>query len=180
MFSILGIMTAAGGLFLFLWYRTLAGLPAKQQPQFVRPYVFKWGVPAVSLLVFLAGVIMLWEVNRRGAVITLVVAVAAAFLILKFDRYSANMRMIRDRYRRIRQADPAMEEMEALFHIAEWRYPKWPHDRLVELVAGKNLEEVVLLMIITDFDINPLADWELYRSLKAKCSRIVGITNMTN
>ncbi len=173
MFSILGIMTAAAGLFLFLWYRTLAALPAKQQPQFVRPYVFKWGVPAVSLLVFLASVIMLWEVSRREAVITVVVAVAAAFLIVKFDRYSANMRMIRDRYYRIRQADPAMEETEALFHTAAWRYPKWPHDRLVELVAGKNLEELVLLMIINDFDISPLADWELYRTLKRKCALIV-------
>ncbi len=174
MFSILGFMTAAGGLFLFLWYRTLAGLPAKQQPQFVRPYVFKWGVPAVSLLVFLAGVVMLREVSLAQAAVALVAAAIAASLVIRFDRYTANMRLIRDRYRRIHKADPSMEEAEVLFHTAAWRYPKWTHDRLVELVAGKNLEELVLLMIINDYDINPLSDWELYRSLKSKCSKIVG------
>ncbi len=173
MLSVLGVMTAAGGLFLFLWYRTLAGLPMKQQPRFVRPYLFKWGVPAVSLLVFMAGVIMLWEVSVREAVVALIAAAVAAFLIIRFDRYSSNMRLIRDRYRRIRQADPAMEETEALFKTATWRYPEWSHDRLVELVAGKNLEELVLLMIINDFDINPISDWELYRTLKAKCSELV-------
>ncbi len=173
MFTFLGVMTASGGVFLFLWYRTLASLPQKQQPHFVRPAVFKWGVPAVSLLVFAAGIIILWGVGVRETVITLLAAGAAACLIIRFDRYSANMRMIRDRYRRVREANPAMEDSEALFQTAAWRYPKWSHDRLVELVAGKNLEELILLMIINDFDINPISDWELYRNLKGKCSRVV-------
>ncbi len=173
MLSILGVMSAAGGLFLFLWYRTLAGLPGKQRPQFVRPAIFKWGVPIVSILVFGAGVIILWGVSSAQAGIALLVAAVAAFLIIRFDRYSANMRLICDRYHRVRRADPALEETQALFQTAAWRYPKWPHDRLVELVAGKSLEELVLLMVINDFDINPLDDWELYRTLKAKCSKVV-------
>ncbi len=173
MFHFLGIMTAAGGLFLFLWYRTLAGLPARQQPQFVRPWIFKWGVPSVSLLVFVAGLLIQWEVSTVEALTVLSVSAAAACLIIRFDRYSANMRIIRDRYRKVRAANPGMEDAKVLYQTAAWRYPDWTHDRLVELVAGKNLEELMLLMIINDFEINPISDWELYRSLKAKCSRIV-------
>ncbi len=173
MFSFLGILTVAGAMFLFLWYRTVAGLPVKQQPPFARPGVFKWGVPAVSLAVFAAGIYILSEVNRRVAAIAVVAAAAGAFLIIRFDRYSANMRLICDHYREFRRVNPDREDIEALFHTAAWRYPQWSHDRLVELVAGKNIEELLLLMIINDYEINPISDWELYRTLKAKAARIV-------
>jgi hypothetical protein len=173
MFSLLGIMTVAGGLFLFLWYRTVAGLPVRQQPQFSRPAVFKWGVPAVSLAVFATGMYLLAEVSRGQAAIAAGAAALVMFLVIRFDRYSANMRLIHDHYSEVRRANPEMEEIEALFLTAAWRYPKWSHDRLVELVAGKSIEELVLLMILNEYEINPISDWELYRTLKAKAAGIV-------
>jgi len=173
MFSLLGIMSAAGGLFLFLWYRTVAGLPVKQRPVFSRPAAFKVGVPAVSILVFAAGFFLLKAVSWSLAVISALIAVLATFVILRFDRYSANMRLIYGHYREIRRSSAGLEEIEVLFHTAAWRYPKWSHDRLVELVAGKNIEELILLMMLNEYDVNPISDWELYRSLKAKASQIV-------
>jgi hypothetical protein len=72
----------------------------------------------------------------------------------------------------VRRANPDMEEIEVLFQTAAWRYPKWSHDRLVELVAGKTIEDLILLMILSEYDINPISDWELYRNLKAKAAKI--------
>jgi hypothetical protein len=172
MLSFLGIMTAAGGLFLFLWYRTIAGLPIKQQPLFIRPALFKWGVPAISLLVFASGILLMTAVNPILAVSAAAVSGLLAFLIIRFDRYSANMRLIHDHYCRVRRANPDMEEIEVLFQTAAWRYPKWSHDRLVELVAGKSVEDLLLLMILNEYGINPISDWELYRTLKAKAAQI--------
>jgi hypothetical protein len=172
MLTALGFLTAAAGLFLLLWYRTVVSLPAQVRPAFVLWAPFKWGLPLLAVLVFLAG---LYLAALTGAVYAIALLAASAllvFLALRFDRYSAQMRLIVSRYRDLREADPAMEEIELLFLIARWRYPKWGHDRLVELVAGKNIRELVLLMMVQENGINPLRDWELYRSLRSRAARI--------
>jgi len=170
--SAFGLMTAAAGLFLFLWYRTIAGLPLRQRPQFSRPAVFKWGVPGVGIAVFVAGLFLTAEVSLRLTATAGASAALFVFLIIRYDRYSANMRLIMDRYRKVRRANPDIEEIQVLYRTAAWRCPKWPHDRLVELVAGKSVEDLILLMIINEYEINPISDWELYRTLKAKAARI--------
>ncbi len=174
MLIVLGIMTATGGLFLFLWYRTVVGLPQKLQPQFIRPYLFKWGVPGVSFAVFASGLFLLASVHLSLAAAAVFVAVGLVYLISRLDRYSADMRIIRDRYLEIRETNNGLPDKEALLQTARWRYPDWSHDRLVELVAGKDIEGLTLLMILNEHGINPLSDWELYRSLKAKAARILG------
>ena len=174
MLIVLGILTATGGLFLFLWYRTVVSLPQRLQPRFIRPYVFKWGVPAISLAVFASGLFLLASVHLWAAAITVLVSAGIGIIIARFDRYSAEMRIIRDQYREIRRANPALADEETLFHTARWRYPGWSHDRLVELIAGKDIESLTLLMILNEHGINPISDWELYRSLKSKAARIIG------
>ena len=177
MLTVLGSMTAAGGLFLFLWYRTVVGLPVKLQPKFTRPLVFKWGIPAVSAAVFVSGIVLLGAVGLGIAATAFLVLIVSALLVVRLDRFSAEMRAIRDKYREIRRANPELQNDELLFHTARWRYPAWSHDRLVELVAGKDIQSLVLLMIINENSINPISDWELYRSLKVKAERIVGLEN---
>ena len=173
MLTTLGAMTATAGLFLVLWYRIVVSLPAQQRPQFTQPAAFRWGVPLVSLLLFSTGLFLLAAVSPWLALAGAGIAAGIALLLLKFDRYSADIRMIHDRYWKIRHANPAMEDIEALFYTAQWRYPGWTHDRLVELVAGKDIQSLILLMLISENKINPISDWELYRSLKAKVARIV-------
>ena len=173
MMILLGLMTAAGGLFLFLWYRTVVNLPRKQQPQFILPAAFRWGVPAISLILFLAGTSLIASINPMAALMTAAGSFLLSYLTIKFDRYSANARMIFGHYSRLRQANPGMEEAEVLFRTAHWRYPDWSHDRLVEMTAGKDIGSLVLLMLISEYEINPIQDWELYRSLKTKVAGIV-------
>src|SRR5881397_657928 len=176
MLPALGAMTAAGGLFLFLWYRTVVALPAAEQPLFIRPAAFKWGVPTLALVLFVTGVFLLGTVRLPLAWVAAGAAALAVVLVLKFDRYSAEIRVIHDRYRSLRQANPQTEEIEVLFHTARWRYPAWTHDRLVELVAGKDIQSLILLMLINENKINPISDWELYRLLKVKVARTTGTT----
>ncbi len=170
---LLGAMTAAGGLFLYLWYRTVVSLPVRKQPAFIHGTVFKWGIPSLSLILFAAGLLLLYEVSAWLAAGTLGVGALLSYLVVKFDRYTAEMRIINDYYRKVRDANAEMDEIEVLYLTAQWRNPGWSHDRLVELVAGKDLESLILLMILNENKINPISDWELYRSLKAKAASIV-------
>jgi hypothetical protein len=167
-----GALTTAGGLFLLLWYRTLAGLPVRLQPSVVRRGPFKWGVPAAGLVVFAAGLYLLGCVAMWAAAAALALSGILGFSLLKFDRYSANMRLICDHYLGVREAHPDMPEIEVLFLTARWRYPTWSHDRILELVAGKDIQTLILLAVVNENKINPISDWELYRSLKAKAERI--------
>jgi len=47
----------------------------------------------------------------------------------------------------------------------------------VELVAGKDIENLMLLMLINENKVNPISDWELYRSSKAKAARVASAGN---
>jgi hypothetical protein len=169
---LLGLATLVGGLFLFLWYRTIASLPVRTRPRFIRRGLFKWGIPATGAAVIAAGVYLLSQVGYRLAGVVLACAAGLSFLVVKYDRYSAEMRIIHDHYRKLRAANRNMDEMELLYLTAEWRYPRWSHDRLVELVAGKDIGSLILLMLINDSRIDPISDWELYRSLKSKVEKI--------
>src|SRR5213593_3211385 len=115
MFTILGAMTAAGGLFLILWYRTVVSLPVQQQPLFIHSAAFKWGIPLLALLLFLTGIFLLAAINPWLALAGAGIAFLVGAILLKFDRYTADIRVIYDYYRKIRDANPAMEDSEVLF-----------------------------------------------------------------
>src|SRR5438552_18574807 len=102
------------------------------------------------------GVFLLGTVRLRLAWVAAGAAALAVVLVLKFDRYSAEIRVIHDRYRSLRQANPQTEVIEVLFHTARWRYPSWTHERLVELVAGKDIPILILLMFVVDNNYNAI------------------------
>jgi hypothetical protein len=174
MMAALGGLLAVVGLFLFLWYRTAAALPARRQPAFLRLSRFKWGLPALSLLLFGSGAALLAGVSLAAAAATAAMAVLLGWITVHFNRYSAEMRLILGRYRRIHEANPSLDESQTLFLTAKWRYPDWSQDRILELVAGKDIEGLILLILLRDYEINPISDWELYRDLKARAARMAG------
>jgi hypothetical protein len=170
----LGILFTAVGLFLFLWYRTVVALPEATRPAGVRRRPFKWGIPVLSACFFLTGIFLLAREGIWPALGGLAGSVTLAFIQIKYDRYTAAMRIIVDQYRKIGARQPNMEELELLYLTAKWRYPDWSHDRLLELVAGKDIESLILLMLLNENKINPITDWELYRSLREKAAAVVG------
>jgi hypothetical protein len=174
MLTFLGAMTTVAGLFLLLWYRTVVALPVKRQPLFIHPVLFKWGVPIFGIAIFAAGLYLLSTISHGLAGAVFAASLILFVLVTRFDRYSAEMRIIHHHYRGVRETNPGLEEIEVLFLTAKWRYPQWSHDRVVELVAGKDIESLILLMLINENKINPITDWELYRSLRTKAARLVG------
>ena len=169
---VLGTVTTAGGLFLFLWYRTIAGLPRKRRPSFAHATPFKWGFPAFAAAMFACGLLLLSRAGPKALTAGAGLSLAAGIALVCFDRYSATMRIIYGHYREVR-AMPGVSEPEALFLTARWRYPDWSEDRVLELIAGKDIENVILLMIIQENEVHPISDWELYRALRAKAARLV-------
>jgi hypothetical protein len=170
--SLLGVAALSGGLFILLWYKTLVALPIGRRPRFVYHPVFKWGVPVAATSLGGLGWYRLVMIGMRVAVPAFACMLLIAFLILRFDRYSADMRILYDRYLRIRREEPGLEDFEILYHVARWRYPQWSQDRIVELAAGKGIQELILLIVLNENKINPISDWELYRSIKNKAARI--------
>ncbi len=173
MLIIAGAFTTAGGIFLLLWYRTLAGLPRRQQPPWVRRTPFKWAAPVLGATMFAGGLFALARATPAAAWAGAVLSILIAFALLRFDRYSATMRIIHDHYLQVLREKSGATETDALFLTARWRYPDWSEDRIAELIAGKGIESVILLMTIQENSIHPISDWELYRSLRAKAARIV-------
>lgn len=163
----------ACGVFLALWYRTVFWLPARRRPSFANLGLVRWGIPTISIVFTASGIVVLYRASVALLITITMVIILLAFLILKFDRYTATATELYDVYRKIRLANPSMEELEVLYHMAEHRYPRWPQDRILELVAGKDIENLILVTLVQENDINPLADWELYRFLKKKVSRVV-------
>jgi hypothetical protein len=177
MLTALGCFMTAVGLFLLLWYRTVVGLPESTRPAGIHHIHFKWGVPSLGVMLILLGILSLAWDSLWYALGGLAGTAMLAFLLIRFDRYTATMRIIFDRYKKFSGMNPNMEEMELLYHTARWRYPDWTHDRLVELVAGKDIESLILLMLLNENKINPITDWELYRSLRLRAADITKSLN---
>ena len=125
MIMILGAMTVAGGAFLFLWYRIAVSLPVQKRPRFVHTPAFKWGVPALAGMLFLIGCVLMARMSVRYAVAAALMSGLVAFLLIYFDQYSANARLIYGHYKAVRTENPDLDEIEVLFETASWRYPDW-------------------------------------------------------
>lgn len=167
-----GALTAAAGLFLFLWLRTVASLPAARQPRFIGRTSFRWGVLAISIALFVTGTYLLALASFMAGLVALVTAPTVVLLVVKFDPYSAGMRIMYGDYKQLRRANPDLCQPDLLFRTACRAYPGWSEDRVVELVAGKDIESLMLLTAIRKHGVNPITDWELYRALRKKASRI--------
>ena len=174
MLAFSGVLAVAGGLLVFAWYRTVAALPASRRPSFIRGAFCKWALPVLGLAGFAAGLLLLRTVDVRLALGVAGAAILLLVLVIKFDRYSATARLINDRYQTLRLDRPDLDHAEALFQTARWRYPHWSEERVLQFIAGKDIAELILLIVISENGINPLADWELYRSVKRKVSCIAG------
>lgn len=174
MLTLAGTLAVLFAVFLLAWYRTVVSLPAARRPAFTGVPLFKWGVPAASALAFGAGLLAAGSRSGWTALVLSAAGAALATLLIGFDRYSAQMRDVYARYRSFKAERPHVGEAEALFRTARWRYPDWSEDRLAELISGKDIENLLLLMIIQENRINPISDWDLYRTLRAKAAAISG------
>ena len=109
MWNALGIISAGAGVFLLLWYRTVVMLPVARQPHIIHRRMFRLGVPALGGSLCCCGFALISISSLVLAATTCFAGLVFAFLVIRFDRYTASMRMIYGQYGNIRTENPEMQ-----------------------------------------------------------------------
>ncbi len=170
--TLLGILVGLTGTFLMVWALTVRRFPQAQQPAFARQGWFRVALPLLSLALFIAGHAAAILNNWIAGGVSLAVTVGLALLALKHDQYSAMAQILFDDYAELKRKNSGAAEFQILYSIAKSRRPLWNEDRIVEFCSGKDVKQLVLLMLLMEYEIHPLNDMKLYEMLKSKVERL--------
>jgi hypothetical protein len=138
-----------------------------QRPAFSRAPWFSLGVPLLGLLVFFLGFGLAIHRSWLWGGVSVAITLALGALLLRHDQYSAGARILFDDYLRLKKENPTSSDFDLLYSIVKVRRPHWKEDRVMELCAGKDIRQLVLLLLVIEYDVHPLNDMRLYERLKA-------------
>jgi hypothetical protein len=169
---VLTILLAVLGCFLIVWSVSLRRLSAAQRPRFSRRPIFLWGVPALGASLALVGFTLALQRSLFWTGLSLALSLVLGWLILYNDQYSAMMRILYDDYLTLKRQNPGSSEFDLLFSIVKSRYPRWSEDRKMEICVGKDIKQLVLLLVVIEHEIHPLNDMTLYERLKTKAETL--------
>ncbi len=170
--TFLGIFAGLLGAFLIVWVLGVRRLPFAQQPGFSRRPWFRGGVPALGLLLFLGGFGLALRTNWITGGLSLLAALVLSALLLRHDQYSAMAQILLDDYHTLKRENPEAKEFHVMYSIVKSRRPLWNEDRITEFCSGKDIKQLVLLLLLLEYEIHPLNDMKLYENLKAKVERL--------
>jgi hypothetical protein len=139
-----------------------------QRPLFSRAAWFACGVPSLGIVLFVAGFGVALRQHPASALSTLAVMLMLGFLLFRHDPHSAMARILFDDYLALRKENPGSNDFDLFYSIVKSRRPRWNEDRIMEFCAGKDIKQLVLLLLITEYEIHPLNDMRLYEALKGK------------
>ena len=122
----------------------------------------------MGMVLFLAGFGLALSENLRWGIAALVVTLALGFLLFRHDSYSAMARILFDDYLALKKENPGSNDFDLFYSIVKSRRPRWNEDRIMEFCAGKDIKQLVLLLLITEYEIHPLNDMRLYETLKSR------------
>ena len=165
-------LLAATGCFLIVWTNALKRLSLAQRPRFSRRPLFVWGVPMLGGLLAILGFAVALRRNLPWTTAIAALCFLLGWLVLRHDQYSAMMRVIYDDYVSLKRQNPGGSEFDLLFSIIKFHYPRWSEDRKMEICAGKDIKQLVLLLVILEYEIHPLNDMPLYERLKARAENL--------
>ena len=166
--TLLAFFVGLLGAFLVLWPLSIRRLSVAQRPPFSRPLWFGIGVPFLGILLFVAGFGLAIRRNWLWGGASLGITLALGALLLRHDQYSAIARTLFDDYLTLKKENPTSNEFDLLYSIVKARKPHWKEDRVLEFCAGKDIRQLVLLLLVMEYEIHPLNDMRLYERLKAK------------
>ena len=164
----LAILSGVLGGFLIAWPLSIRRLSVAQRPLFSRGAWFAWGVPISGMVLFVAGFGMVLREHPASGIAALVVTLILGVLLLRHDPYSAMARILFDDYLDLKKGNPGSTDFDLFYSIVKSRRPRWNEDRIMEFCAGKDIKQLVLLLLITEYEIHPLNDMRLYETLKTK------------
>jgi hypothetical protein len=164
----LAILCGVLGGFLIAWPLSILRLSVAQRPLFSRAAWFAWGVPSLGIVLFVAGFGVALREHPTSGVSALAVMLMLGFLLFRHDPYSAMARILFDDYLALKRENPGSNDFDLFYSIVKSRRPRWNEDRIMEFCAGKDVKQLVLLLLITEYEIHPLNDMRLYEALKQK------------
>jgi len=166
--TLLAILSGLLGGFLVAWPLSIRRLSVAQRPLFSRAPWFAWGVPSLGIVLFAAGFRLVLHEHPAWGLTALAVTSMLGFLLFRHDPYSAMARILFDDYLALKKENPGSNDFDLFYSIVKSRRPRWNEDRIMEFCAGKDIKQLVLLLLITEYEIHPLNDMRLYEALKAK------------
>jgi hypothetical protein len=168
----LEILSGIVGCFLLIWSLNLRRMSAAQRPRFSRHPRFRFGVPLLGGSLVLLGFGLAIRRSLLWGGLSCTVSLVLCWLLLQHDQYSAMMRILYDDYLHLKKQNPQSKEYDLLFSIVKSRYPRWSEDRMMEICVGKDIKQLVLLLLVIEYEIHPLNDMLLYEKLKAKVEEL--------
>ncbi|MCI0422612.1 MAG: SoxR reducing system RseC family protein [Acidobacteria bacterium] len=166
--TLLAILSGMLGAFLFVWTLSIRRLSVAQQPAFSKAGWFVCGVPLLGMILFMGGFGLALGEGSAWGLAGLAITVALGILLLRHDSYSAMARILFDDYLSLKKENPGSSDFDLFYSIVKSRRPRWNEDRIMEFCAGKDVQQLVLLLLLTEYEIHPLNDMQLYERLKTK------------
>ena len=166
--TLLAILSGVLGGFLVAWPLSIRRLSVAQRPLFSKAAWFAWGVPSLGIVLYVAGFGVVLREHPALGTPALAVTLMLGFLLFRHDPYSAMARILFDDYLALRKENPGSNDFDLFYSIVKSHRPRWNEDRIMEFCAGKDVKQLVLLLLITEYEIHPLNDMRLYEALKGK------------
>ena len=166
--TLLAILSGLFGGFLVAWPLSIRRLSMAQRPLFSKSTWFAWGVPSLGVVLFLAGFRLIIREHPVWGMTALAATLTLGFLLFRHDPYSAMARILFDDYLALKKENPGSNDFDLSYSIVKSRRPRWNEDRIMEFCAGKDIKQLVLLLLITEYEIHPLNDMRLYEILKTR------------
>jgi hypothetical protein len=164
----LSILSGILGCFLLVWAVHLRRLSVAQRPRFSRQTWFRWGVPLLGIFLGLVGFGLAVRWSLLWGSISLILSAVLCWLLLQYDQYSAMIRILYGHYFDLKTGSPQAKEFDLLYSIVKSHRPRWREERVTEVCVGKDIKQLVLLLLVLEFEIHPLEDMRLYEGLKAR------------
>jgi len=166
--TLLYICSGMLGGFLVVWPLSIRRLSVAQRPRFSRAAWFAWGLPLLGISLFVAGFGFALRAHTGWAIAALAMTLVLGFLLFHHDPHSAMARILFDDYLALKKENSGSNDFDLFYSIVKSRRPRWSEDRIMEFCAGKDVKQLVLLLLITEYEIHPLNDMRLYETLKHK------------
>lgn len=165
---LLGLIGGIAGALVCVWLFSLRRLSVAQRPRFARTVRFQRGFLLAGTILAVSGFLLALRQNLFAGGLLLTGCLVLCALLLRYDQHAAMVRIIYDDYLSLKKDHAGATEYDLLYSIVKSRQPRWSEDRILEICAGKDIRQLILLLLVLEFEIHPLQDMRLYERMKSQ------------
>jgi len=110
--------------------------------------------------------------NLLWGTLGLALVLGLGVLVVFHDQYTATIKILFDDFLRLKRENSEATDFDLLYSIVKSRKPFWTEDRVIEMCVGKDIKQLVLLLLLVEYQIHPLDDMALYERLKREVGKL--------